>query len=37
MKNEAKHSDMVDMMKTQQAYLGDDFLETQKVLSATYM
>ena len=33
MKNEAKHSDMVDIMKIQQSYLGDDFPETKKVLS----
>ena len=33
MKNEAKHSDMVDIMKIQQSYLGDDFPEIKKVLS----
>ena len=33
MKNEVKHSDMVDIMKIQQSYLGDDFPETKKVLS----
>lgn len=33
MKNEAKHSDMVDIMHTQQSLLGDEFPDTDKVLS----
>ena len=33
MKNEAKHSDMVDIMRIQQSYLGNDFPETDKILS----
>ena len=33
MKNEAKHSDMHDIMKVQQAYLGDDFPGDKQVLS----
>ena len=33
MKNEAKHSDMVDIMHIQQSYLGEDFPDIDKVLS----
>ena len=33
MKNEAKHSDMLDIMKVQQAYLGDTFPGDKQVLS----
>ena len=35
MKNEAKHSNiyMVDIMKIQESYLGDDFPDTKEVLS----
>ena len=32
-KNEAKHSDMLDIMKTLQGYLGDDFPPYMKVVS----
>ncbi len=31
--NEAKHSDMLDIMKTLQGYLGDEFPATSRVLS----
>lgn len=33
LKNEAKHSDMLDIMATMRKYLGDDFPSTAKVLS----
>ena len=33
MKNEAKHKDMLDIMKTLQGYLGEDYADDQPVLS----
>ena len=33
MKNEAKLSDMVDIMRIQQSYLGDDFPDSEKAIS----
>ena len=32
-KNEAKHADMVEIMKTMQEYLGEEFPQNKKVLS----
>lgn len=32
MKNEAKHSDMVDIMRTFQGYLGDNYNEEKRVV-----
>ena len=32
-KNEAKHADMVEIMKTMQEYLGEEFPQDKKVLS----
>ena len=33
MKNEAKHGDMLDIMKTLQGYLGEDYPDKPPVLS----